>query len=576
MKNLSKEQTEKDITRRKYLKYVGAGVVVVAVAGAGAYYATQPPTAPPVTTATTAPPVTTATTAPPVTTATTPTGPVLGGLLNYAGPQASLDLDPQLSQADGSYDVMYMCMERLVEFDDNFNLVPMLAESWDISADGKEYTFHLRKGVKFHNGKDFTADDVKWTFDRIKSLGSQSPAYLFSSAFDHADIVDDYTVKLVNSTPFAPFLNGLTLCYFSMLPHLSDADYKAIGGNFSNALIGTAPFKWSERVLNQYDHFVKNPQGHWSTNPKEPYLDEMMHKYLTDTTARMLALESHQVDVIKALPYTDIARLKAKSDLQISATPGGDWDTIDFPVNGVAHIFSPDPAKGEHLNSDRPKKLRQAVNLAIDRDEIVKVIYQGQADPIFTCVPPKWLGYYSPTGWTHDLARAKQLVAEAGYPNGVKGVLIDTYNFTWYADLCSLIKDQLGKAGFDCTVQPLEEGTLYKSFTDGTHDFHVVNHALKNDPGLSSGPYPAWQLNYKKGSEPDFDKLLSDAMTTIDPTQRAAVLAKLQDYMYGENAWQIPLVSYYYTYGNGTNIHGLETPPPKKSIFFRKAWISSP
>jgi ABC-type transport system substrate-binding protein len=551
------------LSRRKFIKYAGGAVAVAAVAAAGygLYQATQPSQMP-APTATTA-----ASTTPAMTTAT---GPIYGGELNYATQQASVSLDPQLTASDGSYYVIRQCMNGLLAFDENMQLVPALAERWESSADAKEYTFWLRKGVKFHNGKNFTADDVKFTFERIKALGDRSTAHLFFQKIDHAEVIDDYTVKIVNSEPWTPFLRALPLEKASILPHLSDSELASIGGDFSNTLIGTGAFEWDSRVQSQYDKFEKFAD-YWEKGL--PYLDRLWLRPLVDPVSLVAAFESHQMDSIQGIPADQMPRLQGNTNLEMISVPGNEWTDLEFLLNSKSHLFSPDPAKNETVNSDRPMKLRQAVNYAVDRQEIVDVIFSGYGEATFTPLPKQFEGYYNPPGWEHDIDKSKKLLSDAGYANGLTGVSLHTYNLSWTERYAELLKSQLGKAGIEIEITPDEEATLYQGQASGTYDITLDFNALKNDSTLSIAPYPGWTTNYQTGMDPSMDKIMNDCYTVGDPAQRAEAIKQLQIRLI-EVAWILPLTHPPFLCGYWKNLQGVDVSVPGFYMTYARAWKS--
>ncbi len=531
---------EKEVTRRNYIKYAGAGIVVVAGAAAGAYYSIRPPTE----------------------TTTATTGPKLGGEVNYGLGEAPRSFDPVLAGSEGEYYDLYTAYERLLRYDEKMNLAPELAERWEASPDGKEYTFYLRKGVKFHNGKDFTAEDVKFSFDRLNKMKEQSVAGLFFAKLDHSEVLDTYTVKIVNSEPWAPFLNAMPLHSASILPALTEEV------DWNNTMIGTAPFKFVERVQGQYEKFEKNAD-YWGG---KPLLDNLWFRRVVDPTARAMAFESKQFDCMQGFGAKDAERLQQNTDLTIAKTQSQMWMCLEMQHNSASHIFSPNPSKNEKVNSDRPRKLRQALNYAIDREEIAKVVYEGWAIPTYTGLPPEYLGYYSPPGLEHNVDKAKQLLSEAGYPNGLQGVKLATYADFNFPQMAELLKAQCEKSGIGLDVQVQDLGLFEQTMGDGTADITLDCNVLKLDPALTVTPYPAWVLNYKEGTDATFDQIAKDTTTIMDKDQRAAALKRLQEYVFAENMWLIAVVFIDYVAGWWNTLHGVKISSPPLLLKFDETW----
>ena len=541
--------TEDKVTRRGYVKYAGAGIIVVAGAAAGAYYASRPAS----------PGVTT------TETSATSAGPKYGGVINNGMGTKSFSLDPALAGNEGEYGVIFTAYERLLRYDENMALQPELAERWEASPDGTEYTFYIRKGVKFHNGKELTADDVRYTFDRLNEMKEQSVAGLFFAKLDHTELIDDYTVKIVNSEPWAPFLNAMPLHSASILPRLPTGEEV----DFNTAVIGTGPFQMTDRVQGQYEKFDKFGD-YWVQGI--PYVDTLWFRRVVDDTARAMSFESKQFDSQEGFSSKDAQRLMTNPDLTFVQKQSQTWSCLEFQVNAQSRIFAPDPAKGEKINSDRPRKLRLAMNYAINREEIARVVYEQFASATYTGFPPEYLGYYSPPGFEQDINKAKQLLTEAGYPDGLKGVKLCTYPDFHFPEQAELLQTQVAQAGIQMDIEVQEVNTFVQTMGEGTADITLDCNVLKLDPALSIAPYPEWVLNYKPGMDPAYDQIAKDCYTIMDSAQRAEALKKLQSYLFFENAWFIAIVYWDYLAAWWNTLHGVKVSNPTFQLKFEETW----
>lgn len=561
-----RKETEKaGVSRRRFLKY-GAGIVVVGAAAAGAYYyLAAPPGPPPTLTPTeTVTAVTTATTSAPV----TPTGPIYGGIVLMGHEEAIKIIDPQSNAQQGATWVDMNVLDRLVEYEAGpvgMDIVPSLAEKWEVSSDGAEYTFYLRKGVMWHNGKEFSAEDVKFTFERIRDKGYRKS---YIPYVQQVDIIDKYTAKVVNKQPTNFLDAAANFMAGHILPVVTDDDLKTAGitraefeeKGFANFLIGTGPFRLKERRLDEYDLFEAY-ESYWakdSQGGKYPYLANMKWVPAPEGPVRVANLKSGAYDMITAVPGPDVEDVGNTAGLEVVEKPGAIRADIQFqcqrpPFNDV--------------------RMRQAVAYALDPKEIIDLVYQGYADNCRNIIAPWGPFYYDVKDpyTPQDRDKAKELMTAAGYGNGWKGELI---TFVPEDAVSKVLKDQLSYVGIDLSIRVVDVGVWIATTYPPKSDYNISNitSTFKMDPFISINPYIRTGSEYSLGlySNPKMDALLDALGTTTDRAKRADIAAQAQQLFVDE----VPI----YVIGYLRSIYGLHryvknfTPRDPYVPYFRETW----
>lgn len=294
----------------------------------------------------------------------------------------------------GQYPLNVNIFEGLVRMDPSYGIVPVLATSWALRG-GNTWRFQLRRGVKMHDGKPFKADSVKYSFDRIAAKGGGTPG------FDKrgTKIVDDYTVDVTPSFP--------NLRLVEQIVHPENY-IVAAGTDPVKHPTGTGPFRFGSYQREQ-QIVVKRFAGYWG---KPAVLDQITFKFLPDNNARRLALESGNVALILQVPSDAVAGLKGKG-FDVHASRPGAYEAMYANIGGH---------KGYTLLQD--SAVRHAIELAIDRQALIKGVFNGQASAEQTMVPARVLGRYAGDvkGYPHDPARAKQMLDAAGWRAASGGI----------------------------------------------------------------------------------------------------------------------------------------------------------
>src|SRR5256884_8575224 len=309
-------------------------------------------------------------------------------------------LDPTLGRTYVGRIVFASFCDKLFDIDEKINIVPQLALSHETSADGKEVTIKLRPGVKFHDGEPFDAEAAKFSLDRHLTLPTsfRKPEL---AAVDHVDVVDPLTIKLVLKSPFSPLIAQLTDRAGMMI---SPKAAKAEGDKFGLHPVCAGPYKFVERV--QQDRIVfEKFADYW--NKDNVFIDRVVFLPIVDATVRLANLKSGGLDLIERVLATDIKDVRADSKLKLSAAPG-------IGYMGLTINVANDKSKGALSQS---VKVRQALDLSIDREALNQVVFNGEFTPGNQWVSPQHPYYQQAFPiQKRDVEKAKALLKEAGVP----------------------------------------------------------------------------------------------------------------------------------------------------------------
>ena len=327
------------------------------------------------------------------------------------------------------------CLEPLFEMASDGTLIPFLVESYETIDNGGAYVFHLRQGVKFHDGTDFNAEAVKWNIEHVKEAGIHAT---FNSV-DTIEVVDTYTVKLNLSSPNLFFLNTMATSQSSMM--VSPTAVEKNGEDWAvTHPIGTGPFKldsWDynvEMVFSRFDNYW----GVDAEGNKLPYLDGITFKFVTEEVSVVTSFENKEIDMLRMLSTVAVAELEKDYNVTV----------YDYPAAAL-YLWFPTNIDGSPFQDVR---VRQAVSYALDMPEIIGSLYGSE----FTDI--NQLSYHGSAlwddtikGYEHNVEKAKSLLAEAGYPNGLKTQIVMENNEQNSA-LCETIKSYLADVGIELDI----------------------------------------------------------------------------------------------------------------------------
>ncbi len=491
--------------RKEYL--IGVIVVVLIVIAAGAYYYYTLPK-----------PTEEETTAPPPTDVET--------LIIAMDTSDAVSMDPARAYEFSSCFVINQIYDKLVDFElpDLSTVKPEIAESWEYSENGTVWIFHIRHGIKFANGDPLTADAVVYSLRRVIQLGQTASWVLtqFVSSPDQIQKVDDYTVKIVLDKPVAPsfFLTTLTFTTTAIVnPNVVEAHAKNgdMGSEWmTDHSAGSGPFileKWereSEIVL------VANP-NYWKEGL--PKVKKIIVKHVPEPTDQLLLISKGDVDVATGLTPDQIAQLKGREDIKIVSTPRQHIVYLGMNV------------KVEPLGNE---KVRLAIKYAIDYDGIIKML-KGSAMKWQTIIPYTVPGALNSTPFSKDVEKAKQLLAEAGYPNGFE-ITLTTPPVYPYADIASKIKADLEEIGIQVKIVQMTAAEMYEKYRKQGLEIVLAGWGCDYpDPDNNAkafGDYRVHQLAWRNCWYDDHAADLAEAAgLEFDTKKRLEMYKELQEYI---------------------------------------------
>jgi len=364
------------------------------------------------------------------------------GELRVAIPWTPENLDPTMNLSSIRAMVGVSMFDSLVGRDADNRIVPQLAESWRL-VDDTTWQLKLRRGVVFHDGEPFNAEAVRFTFQRVLDPEQKSPNRANMAEIGRVDVIDDYTVNLVSRQPYAPLINRLL--DFPMVP----PKYTAEKGNQGMALkpVGTGPYRFVELVKD--DRLVVEAfDRHWRGAPK---IRRVIYKPIPEPFTRAAALRNNEVDLITTVPPSLARELERVGGLRVQRVPSS-W-IIYLGLNAFKKPLS-------------DLRVRQALNYATDVDAIVKNVLEGSGRRLEGPLTPQMFGYdASVKGYAHDPARARKLLAEAGYPDGLE-ITLESPAGRYQGDkeIAEALGGQWQKAGFKPKVQVAEWGAYFKRY----------------------------------------------------------------------------------------------------------------
>ncbi len=457
-------------------------------------------------------------------------------------------MDPQWNLLGSNTQAMRNQYDTLIGRDVNLQLVPSLALSWKV-VDETTWEFKLRPGVKFHDGSDFTAEDVKFTLARIPTLPGNPSAYIvYTNQIKEVVVVDPHTVRFITNGP-APLLPTNLSNVFMM----SGAKGVHPTGDFNNgkAANGTGPFKlvsWSPGA----PQMLARNEGYWGA---KPHWATVRINPIARDPARVAALLAGDVDFINRVPIADVDRLRKDAKMKLFSGPSA---YVYMVYTEVGH----DQPQGVKDNAGNPlaknpfrdPKVRQALSLAINRDALVERVMEGLAVKMTQPVPDSMFGA-SPRipPAPYNVERARALLAEAGFPQGFQAELTcPNDRFPNDAKICEAVAQQFSRIGMKITVAAYPSAVFFSrrakrefgltmagwgSLTgEASYFFGAVIHTADKDKNLGS-------INVTGISDPDIDPLIQRARNMLDEPGRRALLEQVSEMVVQRN-WVIPTLAF--------------------------------
>ncbi|MDH4617808.1 ABC transporter substrate-binding protein [Brevibacillus sp. AY1] len=459
---------------------------------------------------------------------------------------------------------------------DTLEFKPYLAESWQVSEDGKTWTFKIRTGVKFHDGTAMTAKSIAETYQR--ALNPETAAKVAGSNLSEVESVeasDDTTLVLHLKQPFAPLLQFLSDP--GWLQPLSMQAIEQAGDKYARQPVGVGPWKFEKWENGQSISFTRNEEFAWADpifkNQGAPYADRLVYRFIAENQTLLAALDSGSIDIARGVVAKDVAKYRDNPQFEVK----------EMLRNGLGLFVM--------LNTRKPVfqdvEVRQALNKAINKEAIMKAVIQGEGVVSYGPLPPSLFGYDESVkdyGLTYQVDEAKALLEKAGYTKNAQGLYekdgkplkldLLTQTGTW-AQASQLIQAMLKDIGVEVNIVTLEWGALVDTATKGSFDMTLMGYTL-NDPDVlylflhSSQADSGLNFSYVKDEK--MDELLVKGRTTVDSAARKDVYKEVQKYVV-EQAWWVPI----YTEKQfnvvrkpveGVGIH------PLRGLMYHDSWVN--
>ena len=430
-----------------------------------------------------------------------------GGTLRAAFQNEWVSLDPHTTSSYSSYQILNNVLEGLTFYDDNLNLIPWLAESWEQSDDGLTWTFHLRQGVKFSNGREMTADDVKWSWERLidPATGSGNAARV-GPPDTVIEAVDNYTVKVTHPEPFGIFPQSLGFDKSSgiMAP-------ESVGEDGTVQIpIGTGPFMITEVEGTTRLRLEKNPY-YWQDGL--PYLDAIEITPIPDDTVREVSLRGGEVDWVLAIAPQSYDELDSDPDITVASVPQLSYDYIG--LNLTRKPFD-------------DVRVRQAIAKSLDREQLCEVGYFGLCEPIQGPIGTGSPWYFDYHPYDQDIDGAKALLADAGYPDGFDMELMPTTQYGETERAATVLQQQLAQIGINASINSLEWSEWLDKEGNFNYDAYICNWngLIDADQYYYLQHHTGLYFNFTGYSNPEFDKLVDEGRSISDFDQRYQIYEK--------------------------------------------------
>jgi len=429
--------------------------------------------------------------------------PQKGGSLIVCQPAEPLGLDPTANTAAAIDRVVFSNLyEGLVKVDRDGKYVPGLATKWDVSPDGKVYTFHLRKGVRFHNGEPFTSQVAKWNIERAKGEGTVNPHPEYFRGIDKIETPDNHTLVLSLADVDALFIPHMAEGDAVMLPMKGHETAK------SNP-IGTGPFKFTKWVRGDRVEMVRN-DSYW--NPQLPYLDKVTFKFIGDPSAQMAALKAGDIDVIGYMLAPESV-MELSNDKRFKAYAGTTTGEVIMSTNNKAKPFD-------------NKLVRQAMAHAIDRQMVITLVMFGYGTPIGSHWSPSTPYYRDLTGkFPYNPEKAKALLAKAGYPDGFEATIKLPAIYPYSRRAGIVIADLLKDIGIKLDIEIVEWGQwIERIFKKKEYQLTMIGHVEAWDIGIYANPNYYFQYDSR-----EFRDAYAKALKAPSESEKAQWFGRCQE-----------------------------------------------
>lgn len=431
--------------------------------------------------------------------------PVKGGEITVGIAQDLDDsLDPHQTVAAGTREVLFNIFEGLVKPNSDGEMIPAVAEKYTLSEDGTTYTFTLREGVKFHNGQTVTAEDVVYSINRCAAVpeGQEKPLVAAFSAVKSIEALDEKTVAVTIAQRDLEFISYMTA---AIIP----ADYE----NQDTAPVGTGPFKFVSRTPQQ-DFVMERFEDYWGA---PAWLDKVTYKICENADALVMNLNGGSIDLCAHLTSAQASQLNQN------------FQVLEGTMNLVQAIYLNNQAKPFDN-----QLVRQALCYAIDRQGIMDMVADGHGTAVGSSIYPAFTKYFLPElvdKYPHDVEKAKELLAQAGYPHGFDMTISVPNNYQPHMDTAEVVAEQLREAGINVTIQPVEWSTWLDTIYNGRQfqatvvGVDAANMTARAMLERFTSDYAKNFINY---SNPAYDALFQQAINATDEATQTDLYKQME------------------------------------------------
>lgn len=476
----------------------------------------------------------------------TMSGDAMGGTLTIASTQDIDNYDPHWNQLI-AYNVLvgHNIFDYLTRLDANMNIAPALAESWEISDDGTTYTFKLRPGATFHNGRALVADDVVFSFDR---LTEQETIYATKmDPVEAIEAVDDQTVQFTLKAAWAPFLEDVAAIAIVAEENVDD---------LSKAPIGSGPFRFVEWLPNDRIVLERNPDYDIEGTPK---LDGIEIKILPDYAVALTNLDAGSVDAVYEVPAADADRFNGRDDIVIhSPDASNSLFLIELSIDKYEPLQNP--------------QVRKALAMTLDKAAIQQNVYFGHGDPQFSSLPQSSWAYIEPVDIAYDPAAAKEMLAAAGYPDGFDLSIKVISGVAVMENVATIWQNGLAEAGVNLNIEIEELSTWLDHYVGRDYQ------SIANWMNVGGDPHSMYDVIFKPHLNDDYPNaemltLIEEGAITVDQARRTEIYQQIQQMALEDLAPVIvvqsqPLLALTTPQVQGWSMNG------KGDIFFDQIWVA--
>jgi peptide/nickel transport system substrate-binding protein len=450
---------------------------------------------------------------------------------------------------------IWLGFDSLIHYDQSKQPQPMLAESWDLSSDYKQIKFNLRKNVQFHNGREFTSEDVKYNLLRVRQPGVGAQFTNMSKWWTSIETPDKYTVQLT-SDQSRPALFDL----FDML-NMVNKDITEDPNQFTKTTGGTGPFKFVEYVQGDHIRWQKNP-NYWQSG--RPYLDEVLISFIGDAQSMVVGFESGSQDVMDAPPSRDAVRLRQDSRFQVLVNPN----------SGQYWVLVLNTTAGPTQN----QMIRQALNYAVDRQRFINTALGGVGDPEDLPWLPNTPAYDQAKNsrYAFDLDKAKSLIAQSGVSN-VSFDFVFNAVVPEIASFAQAYQADLAKIGVTLNIKGVERAVYNDLAAKFQYGMLMSNSGFANfDPATLPLVSRYWDPNNNLAGMNDnaqYKQLMNNVSTEPDAANRKALLSQLNDLIL-DQSFSVPVATAKHVTAMRSGVNGFAW-RASEAVEYTGIWLSA-